>query len=291
MFSLEFRIKNQELRIIILTILSFLFINVNAQTQLFPRKEKTEHKEVVQVEKNLVETNVSWQKQIKEMMTAVFKDIQENPFKGGLYFIFLAFIYGALHALGPGHGKFIVSSYFLTRKSGLVDAFALGLGIGLVHAISGIIVHAIIVWVLEMTFTDSSEAVFMYGSRISYALIIVLGAYFLFKHLRHHDHGKEDDWKTLLSIAFVPCPAAMIVLSFAYAQDFYGLGILSALALGLGIGIVVGLFGVLSTSLKGTVLNFVNKSEQIGDKIHNVFSLLGNTLIILLGILFLYLYW
>ena len=76
-------------------------------------------------------------------------------------------------------------------------------------------------------------------------------------------------------------------LNIAYVGDANN----CALSLGLGIGIVVALFGLLSVSLKSTIVRFVNKTDIIGDKIHQVFSLLGNTLIILLGIVFLYLYW
>ena len=41
----------------------------------------------------------------------------------------LAFVYGVLHALGPGHGKVIVVSYFLSRDAQIMRGLLMGLQI------------------------------------------------------------------------------------------------------------------------------------------------------------------
>ncbi|MGI6442358.1 MAG: hypothetical protein ACOXZX_00765 [Synergistaceae bacterium] len=41
-------------------------------------------------------------------------------------FWLVAFIYGFLHAAGPGHGKTVVTAYFLTEKHGYYDGFPYG---------------------------------------------------------------------------------------------------------------------------------------------------------------------
>ena len=271
-------------RILLLFILSISMMTSFGQGQaLFETEEETSEQ--------IVQQNSDWQKQVKEELSTVARSIQDGSISFIFYFLFLCFVYGALHALGPGHGKFIVSAHYLAHPGSKLKASIMGLTIGLIHVVSAILLHLVIVYILKAAVGSTSQDVYKYATRISYSVLILLGSLFLVNHLRKQNQNESIEKGTLLSIALVPCPAAIITLTFCFALDIYAVGIIGALSLGLGIGIVVALFGLLSVSLKSTIVGFVNKTDIIGDKIHQVFSLLGNTLIILLGIVFLYLYW
>lgn len=53
-------------------------------------------------------------------------------------------------------------------------------------------------------------------------------------------------WAALVAVGLRPCSGALIVLVFAWAQDFFFAGIVSALAMGLGTGLTVAALTVLS---------------------------------------------
>ena len=42
--------------------------------------------------------------------------LNNHQYSGGLWLLTGAFFYGVLHAIGPGHGKFIVTTYLSTNK-------------------------------------------------------------------------------------------------------------------------------------------------------------------------------
>lgn len=42
--------------------------------------------------------------------------LNNHQYSGGLWLLTGAFLYGVLHAIGPGHGKFIVTTYLTTNK-------------------------------------------------------------------------------------------------------------------------------------------------------------------------------
>jgi ABC-type nickel/cobalt efflux system permease component RcnA len=52
----------------------------------------------------------------------------------------LAFLYGVVHALGPGHGKLVVVSYFLSREAQIGRGLLMGLQIAVFHVISAMVV-------------------------------------------------------------------------------------------------------------------------------------------------------
>jgi len=91
-----------------------------------------------------------------------------------LWLIGLSFVYGIFHAVGPGHGKAVISSYLVatgdTRRRGVALSFAAGL----VQALSAIVIVSVGTLIFNVTAvsmtrtTDNVEIA-------SYALIAVLG--------------------------------------------------------------------------------------------------------------------
>lgn len=48
--------------------------------------------------------------------------LNNHQYTGGLWLLTGAFFYGVLHAIGPGHGKFIVTTWLSTTKESLLAA-------------------------------------------------------------------------------------------------------------------------------------------------------------------------
>ena len=48
--------------------------------------------------------------------------LNNHQYSGGLWLLTGAFLYGVLHAVGPGHGKFIVTTYLTTNKESQLAA-------------------------------------------------------------------------------------------------------------------------------------------------------------------------
>jgi len=70
----------------------------------------------------------------------------------------LAFLYGALHALGPGHGKMVVASFFMGQDAKIWRGMFMGLQIAVTHVISAVA----LVWLVDLSFRH-----FVGGSRPS----------------------------------------------------------------------------------------------------------------------------
>jgi hypothetical protein len=54
---------------------------------------------------------VETQQQLHRDLAKAVRELKSDPFTAGLTLIGLSFLYGVLHAAGPGHGKAIISSY------------------------------------------------------------------------------------------------------------------------------------------------------------------------------------
>jgi nickel/cobalt transporter (NicO) family protein len=125
----------------------------------------------------------------RELVQAVRRFKTDNVFVAAGALAFLSFLYGVFHAVGPGHGKAIISSYVLaneqTAKRGVLIAFLSSA----FQALSAIVIVGIMAILMRATSLQMQAAENMI-ERVSYALIMLVGAWLLFVQVRALVTGK-----------------------------------------------------------------------------------------------------
>lgn len=191
--------------------------------------------------------------------------LNNHQYTGGLWLLTGAFFYGVLHAVGPGHGKFIVTTYLSTNKESQLAARVVPFLGSLIQGVSAIL----FVFILAVGFNLASgdlSASRWYVEKISAILIGTFGAFVIYqalkslrtrrihiramKPLHHHDercgcghHGvgtelTAGDWKTrlgvILAIGARPCSGAIMILMFSNALGIVTWGIAAVMTMSLG---------------------------------------------------------
>ena len=183
--------------------------------------------------------------------------------------LLLAFGFGALHALGPGHGKTLMSAYLVGAGGRARHAVAVGGSVAVMHTAS---VLALGFVVLTVTEVFAPERVYPWLGLASGLIAFALGASLLVARLGswsggrtdpEHHHPHEDgstahghvhphpvpsrplSRKSLTALAvaggMLPSPTALVVLLAAVALDriAYGLALIGAFSIGLATALVV----------------------------------------------------
>ena len=95
----------------------------------------------------------------------------------------IAFAYGVVHAFGPGHGKFVIISYFLGREARVVRGVAMAVQIAIVHVIAAVVVVWLADAILRSGFGIGLSDV--PGVRAtSFLIIVAVGVYMLYRAVR-----------------------------------------------------------------------------------------------------------
>jgi nickel/cobalt exporter len=107
-----------------------------------------------------------------------------NPIRGAITLAVLSFVYGVLHAVGPGHGKTIISSYVVAneetvRRGVIISFIAAGLQALTAVVLVGVLLIALGATGLQVNaWSNQLET-------ISYAMIALVGLYLLAGQLRN----------------------------------------------------------------------------------------------------------
>lgn len=155
----------------------------------------------------------------------------------------LSFLYGIIHAAGPGHRKTVVFSFYLTRKASSIEPLLTGLTLAAVHGGTAGIIMLIFSGVSgAISAATNDTAIYMEG--FSFFVLIILSFYGIIDGILDLKSKKSGEYKPLKLGAVIisgmyPCPAAMFILVLSVSLKVPGLGFLAVAALSFGMSIPI----------------------------------------------------
>lgn len=122
-----------------------------------------------------------WQADFYRQLTSAVRAWKADSFNAW-WLLALSFAYGVFHALGPGHGKAILSAYVLANRETIRNGAILAFVSSLVQACVAIGLVAIAAGILNVTGAVMNQ-VTAWLELGAYALLTALGIWLVFKHV------------------------------------------------------------------------------------------------------------
>ena len=225
--------------------------------------------------------------QILQLQRKIYRTLykQKNQIKEGknlLFPLLIAFLYGLIHALGPGHGKLFLTGYFLANRSTLNRSFFAGFITGFMHAFSGIILVIILYFFLHTSIATSSEMIRDKFEIVSWSILLLIGCYSLYSSFKpHHNHKQPKSlYGLVISIGLIPCPGAVMISVFGISVlNNFLYTLMMIIALGFGMGLIISLFALIPT-----ISMRIKNPVTISDNVWKGLSITGSILIIILAL-------
>jgi nickel/cobalt exporter len=95
--------------------------------------------------------------------------------------VLLALLFGAVHALGPGHGKAVMSAYLVSADGRARQAVLIGAAVSAMHTTSVVVLGLLTIWASSVV---SPEQVYPWLSLVSGLVVLGLGSWLLRVRLR-----------------------------------------------------------------------------------------------------------
>lgn len=274
----------------------------NKEIEKIEFKEEKEVQEESKKEESLI---AGFSKKVKEYLVKIEK--------GDDYALFIllgiSFVYGLIHALGPGHGKSLAFSYFASNKSSFIKAFWVSQASAFVHIIGAFILVMVSVFVLESILNNFVNDSVEILTKISALMIILLAIYILYNKLNkkscscssccssHDTNAETSIWSVskpkdttslkpnfmkkdlyfVLTAGLIPCPGTVVLFIYAFVLKTYFAVILASIAISLGMGLVIFASSFLGVSL--------HKVSERSHKLTNALEIFAPIVMLGLGVL------
>jgi ABC-type nickel/cobalt efflux system permease component RcnA len=211
----------------------------------------------------------------------------------------LSFLYGVLHAVGPGHGKVVIASYLAATRDRIRRGVALSVASSVVQAVSAILLVGVLALILQLPQLETQANVRALEIA-SYALMVAIGVWMTVAALRgghdhhHHDGHNHDDHaahsgappvaiggsRRFLAVAVAigirPCSGAVLVLLFSFAQGLVWAGIGATFAMAAGTAATLCALAILTISARQTALRLAEgRGARFGHGIGRTLSVGG----------------
>ncbi|MDS7907238.1 nickel/cobalt transporter [Klebsiella pasteurii] len=222
-----------------------------------------------------------WQRALNVELSRLLQAVAENPSAAGLSLLGFSFAYGVLHALGPGHGKVVITTWLATHPSKLKSSIGLTLAASLLQGLVAIALVVVVLTLLQLPARQLHLSSF-WLEKGSYLLVGALGLLLCWRALKklrillrrpkftaftaHHVHHAScgcghqhlpaperlqsgGDWRArlaiVLSMGMRPCSGAIMVLLFSKVIGVFGWGMAAAMAMAAGTSLTISALALL----------------------------------------------
>ncbi|UAX42670.1 zinc transporter permease subunit ZevB [Pasteurella canis] len=126
-----------------------------------------------------------WQRDFNQLMSSYLHQINEDKGYAGGWLIIISFFYGVFHALGPGHGKFIIATYLSTHQTQLKASMKLTLLSSLMQGVVAVAATSIIVVLLNLS-SQYFKLTQLWLERTAFFLLFLLGLSWCYQYGKNY---------------------------------------------------------------------------------------------------------
>lgn len=230
---------------------------------------------LINAEGGVVARLLLWQRELHRGLTMAITQLSSAPSTLTWAVLLTAsFGYGVFHAVGPGHGKAVLSTYLLSQGGVVGKALLLSIAASLLQAMVAIVLVTVLVHGLGWLTREAMGSV-AWLEQASFAMVTLLGLWLCLRALRQiyiayrsdqkdeaaspqqeiqHAHGgcghehhidpvQTENWRTALAtviaIGMRPCSGGVLVLGAASLLGQFWAGVVAVIAMAAGTALAV----------------------------------------------------
>src|SRR5215210_7026511 len=166
----------------------------------------------------------------------------------------LGVLFGAVHALTPGHGKAVLASYLVGSRLAALRAVAIAAVLSLTHVGSAVLLALLATPIVTRTLGGAGRAPAL--EIVSRGILIAIGLWLILRAVRGRDPHPDGEGLLVGFVAgLIPCPLTLFAMFFALARGVPEAGVTFAAAMMLGVAITLSGVAALSILAREWVLS------------------------------------
>jgi len=186
----------------------------------------------------------------------------EGDWLAFLAFLPMGILFGAIHALTPGHSKAVLATYLAGSESKIGRGLLVSLILSFTHVTIAVLIAVLSLPLVSIALGSVGRAPLL--EDISRGLLGLIGLWMLWRALRHgHHHHKHEGEAVGVMAGLVPCPLTLFVMTFAIARGVPAAGILFAGTMMIGVALTLSCVAVLSIVLRERLVRFVEGRPRL----------------------------
>jgi nickel/cobalt exporter len=201
----------------------------------------------------------------REIYAALAAHIKHFAAGGGWWALMamlpMGVVFGAVHALTPGHSKAVLATYVAGSPIGMARAVLTSLVLSFTHVTSGVLIAVFSLRLVSIALGSVGRAPLL--EDISRGLLGLIGAWMLWRALGHGHHHEHEGEAVGVMAGLIPCPLTLFVMTFAMARGVPVAGVLFAGTMMVGVAVTLTCVAVLSLVLREQFVRLIEGRPRL----------------------------
>ncbi|RWN24184.1 sulfite exporter TauE/SafE family protein [Mesorhizobium sp.] len=178
---------------------------------------------------------------------------------GGDWLAFMAFlpmgiVFGAAHALTPGHSKAVLATYLAGSDAKVPRGLLVSITLSFTHVMIAVLIAVLSLPLVSIALGSVGRAPLL--EDVSRGLLGLIGVWMLWRALSRGRHHKHEGEAVGAVAGLIPCPLTLFVMTFAMSRGIPGAGILFAITMMVGVALTLSCVAVLSILFRERLMDF-----------------------------------
>ncbi len=169
----------------------------------------------------------------------------------------LGIMFGAAHALTPGHSKSVLAAYIL--GSGLKPARALltSFVLSVTHISSAVLLAVVTNSLVQRTLVGAGRAPALeWTSRL---MLVAIGLWLIYRAIRARPHVHGEGIAGGFIAGLIPCPLTLFVMTLALSRSAPEAGLAFSVSMLLGVAAILGAVAVISAIARNSLVHLFDR--------------------------------
>ena len=199
-------------------------------------------------------------------------------------FLPMGIMFGAVHALMPGHGKAVLATYLTGSTAGAARGLLASLALSFTHVAMAVLISLLALPLVSGTLGSVGRAPAL--EIVSRGLLGVLGLWMLLRAWRgsagHHDRREGIGVGCVAGL--VPCPLTLFVMTFAMAKGAPLAGVAFAIVMMVGVGSTLAVVALAAVLFRSRLLALLAGNARRLARVTRVIEAASGSILVLVAL-------
>jgi ABC-type nickel/cobalt efflux system permease component RcnA len=169
----------------------------------------------------------------------------------------LGIVFGAAHAMTPGHSKAVLATYILGSGLKPVRALLASFALSLTHVSSAVVLAVVTNSLVTRTLVGAGRAPSL--ELTSRLMLVGIGIWLIFRAIRARPHIHREGIAVGVMAGLIPCPLTLFVMTFALSRSVPEAGLAFSVSMLMGVAAVLGAVAVTSAVARNSLSRLIER--------------------------------